>query len=73
MNKFKGQITFWGEIDRQQILPLFNEKEIENGVMEIYHALYADGGIIGQCEFGPAAKPENVYAAFDTWQNIFKK
>jgi len=72
LNKFKGQITFWGEIDRQHMLPNFSVEEIENGVEEVYHELYADGGIIGQCEFGPAAKHENVYAVFETWQKILK-
>ncbi len=70
LKKFKGQITFWGEIDRQHMLPNFSEKEIGNGVEEIYHALYSKGGIIGQCEFGPGAKPENVFTVFNTWQNI---
>ncbi|MEN8194105.1 MAG: uroporphyrinogen decarboxylase family protein [Bacteroidota bacterium] len=73
LNKFKGKITFWGEVDRQHMLPNFSAKEIEYGVKEIFHTLYTDGGIIGQCEFGPGAKPENVYTVFDTWKKILKK
>lgn len=73
LNQFKGQITFWGEIDRQNILPNFNKEEIENVVKEIYNELYSHGGIIGQLEFGPGAKPENVYAAFKMWEKILKK
>lgn len=73
LNELKGEITFWGEIDRQHMLPNFSVKEIENGVEEVYQELYADGGIIGQCEFGPGAKPENVYTVFDTWQKILNK
>ena len=30
--------------------------------------MYANGGVIGQCEFGPGAKPQNVYAVFETWK-----
>ena len=70
LNQFKGQITFWGEIDRQNMLPNFNKEEIENVVREIYDELYSNGGIIGQLEFGPGAKPENVYAAFEMWKKI---
>ena len=28
--KFRGKITFWGEIDRQNILPNGNRKDIED-------------------------------------------
>ncbi len=70
LSLFKGQITFWGEVDRQNILPNFSEKEVEGAVLEIYDTLYADGGIIGQCEFGPGAKPQNVYTVFDTWRKV---
>ena len=41
--------------------------------MEIFDELYSNGGIIGQCEFGPGAKPENVYTVFETWKKILKK
>jgi len=72
LKQFKGQITFWGEVDRQNILPNFSVDEIENVVGDIFNELYSDGGIIGQCEFGPGAKPENVYTVFDTWKKILK-
>lgn len=29
--------------------------------------LWRDGGCIAQCEFGPGANPENVYAVFRAW------
>jgi len=72
LNKFKGQITFWGEVDRQNILPNYNRDEIENVVVEIYNELFSNGGIIGQCEFGPGARPENIYAVLDTWKKMLK-
>lgn len=70
LSQFKGQITFWGEIDRQNILPSFNKEQVENVIHEIFDELYSNGGIIGQLEFGPGAKPENVYTAFEKWKNI---
>lgn len=68
--EFRGKITFWGEIDRQHILPYGSRQEIENVVYEVWHELYADGGVIAQCEFGLGAKPENVYAVFETWNSL---
>ena len=68
LSKFKGQITFWGEIDRQNILPNFSKEAIANVISDVYDKLYSNGGIIGQCEFGPGAKPENVYTVFDEWK-----
>ena len=36
----------------------------------VYKTLWKDGGCIAQCEFGPGAKPENVYQVFKAWENI---
>ena len=68
--RFKGKITFWGEIDRQQLLPHGSRQDIEQAVHEMWNHLYADGGVIAQCEFGLEAKPENVLAVFETWDAI---
>ena len=69
-SKFRGKITFWGEIDRQNILPNGDRLEIENAVKRIYDNLWSKGGVIGQCEFGPAAKPENIFYVFEAWNKI---
>jgi uroporphyrinogen decarboxylase len=71
--KFRGKITFWGEIDRQNILPNGNKADIEDAVNRVYNNLYSNGGVIAQCEFGPAAKPENISYVFESWNNILKK
>jgi len=68
-----GKLTFWGEIDRQDILPNGSEKDVYNAVYEAYDNLYKNGGLIGQCEFGPGAKPENIIRVFKTWNEISKK
>jgi hypothetical protein len=71
--EFSGKITFWGEIDRQGILPAGNKTDIEDAVNLVYSNLYSNGGVIAQCEFGPAAKPENIFYVFESWNNVFKK
>jgi uroporphyrinogen decarboxylase len=69
---FKGQITFWGEIDRQHLLPNGSKEDIVKAVNQVKDALYADGGVIAQCEFGPGAKPENINSVFQTWNNFLR-
>lgn len=70
VEEYKGKITFWGEIDRQYLLAYGTPKEVEKGVKEVYERLWADGGCIAQCEFGPGAKAENVYEVYKTWASL---
>lgn len=70
LKQFRGQITFWGEMDRQWLLPHGTPEEIDAAVREVAAALYQRGGVIAQCEFGPGAKPENVRQLFATWQEL---
>lgn len=72
LEQYKGKITFWGEIDRQHLLPNGSVTDIERAVKEVYEKLWSAGGCIAQCEFGPGAKPENVYAVYQTWDSIKK-
>lgn len=70
LEQFKGKITFWGEIDRQHLLPEGTTKQIEDAVKEVYGRLWDNGGCIAQCEFGPGAKADNVYTVFKTWNSV---
>ncbi|MGI6174036.1 MAG: uroporphyrinogen decarboxylase family protein [Christensenellales bacterium] len=67
---FKGKITFWGEIDRQHLLPHGTASDIENAVTEVYETLWDKGGCVAQCEFGPGGRPENVRKVFETWDRL---
>ncbi|MHC4961967.1 MAG: uroporphyrinogen decarboxylase family protein, partial [Planctomycetota bacterium] len=67
----KGKITFWGEIDRQHILPSDDINEVRNAVAKVVDKLYDhSGGIIAQLEFGPGTRPENVNAVFEEWDKV---
>lgn len=70
LEQFRGKITFWGEIDRQDLLPNASVTEIKNAVLSVRDSLWSNGGCIAQCEFGPGAKPENVFAVFESWNNL---
>lgn len=69
---YRGRITFWGEIDRQHLLPRGTLQEIQQAVDQVYTHLYDHGHVIAQCEFGPSAKPENVYEVFRSWSTYPK-
>lgn len=65
-DRFAGALTFWGELDRQQLLPRASTTEIAEATRTMRAALHRKGGLIAQCEFGPGARPENIRAFFET-------
>ena len=69
-DRYRGRISFWGEIDRQDLLPNATKTEIREAVAKVYDYLYDGGGVIAQCEFGPAAKPENIEEVFRSWNKM---
>jgi uroporphyrinogen decarboxylase len=68
--RFKGKLTFWGEIDRQHILAYGLPDDVVNAVRLVKDSLYHNGGVIAQCEFGPGAKPENIRLVFQSWGDL---
>lgn len=70
LRPFRGKITFWGEIDRQHLLPHGTPEEIDAAVQSVYDNLWQDGGCIAQCEFGPGGNPENVYRVYKKWNEV---
>ncbi len=67
----KGKITFWGEIDRQHILPSKDPVDGRRAVREVARHLYDPrGGIIAQLEFGLAANPAVVSSVYDEWESV---
>lgn len=69
--RFKGRITFWGEVDRQRILPFGTVAETRAAVRRLADAIYDPvGGVIAQFEFGAACRLENAHAVHDEWTRI---
>ncbi len=67
----KGRITFWGEIDRQHVLPSSDPQDGRDAVRHVANYLYdGSGGIIAQFELGPGANPAVAEAIFDEWQAV---
>ena len=67
----KGKITFWGEIDRQHVLPSPDPQVGRDAVRKVARHLYDPaGGIIAQFEFGPGGNPAVALAIFEEWENV---
>ena len=66
--QFKGRISFWGEIDRQRILPFGTTEDVRHAVGRVRRALDdGTGGLIAQCEWGVKNPPENIRTVFHGW------
>lgn len=69
--KYKGKITFWGEIDRQYVLPFGTREKVAEAVKRVKNALWMpEGGVIAQCELGLDDPVENIETVFETWNTI---
>lgn len=68
--QFGGKITFWGELDRQELLPHGSTADVDAAVHRVHTAFWKNGGVIAQCEFGAGSKPENIKQMFISWENI---
>lgn len=71
--KVGGDVTFWGEIDRQKLLPFGKPEEIKEAVYRVRRALDdGSGGLIAQCEWGKGNPPENIEAVYEAWSEPLK-
>lgn len=69
--RYKGRITFWGEIDRQRILSFGTPEEVREAVRKVYRLLGdRRGGVIAQCEWGMGTSYANIEAVFATWDDV---
>ena len=69
--RYKGRITFWGEIDRQHVLAHGTPADARAAVQRVVDNLYDPaGGVIAQFELGCATKIENAHAVFQAWQDL---
>jgi uroporphyrinogen decarboxylase len=66
--RYKGAITFWGEIDRQWALPFGRPEDVRQAVRRVRRALDpGNGGVIAQLQFGKFDPFETIVAAFEAW------
>ena len=70
LKQYAGKITFWGEMDRQHLLPHGTPDEINDAVAKLKENLWTDGGCIAQLEFSAGTNPANVALTFEAWDRI---
>jgi uroporphyrinogen decarboxylase len=66
---YAGKITFWGEIDRQVVLPFGTVEDVRNAVKRVAVSLLKGKrtGVIAQCSWGMLDSHENIEAVFEEW------
>lgn len=71
---FRGEITIWGEIDRQWILPFGDEREVRAAVRRVRDAFDdGHGGLITWLEWNDDVPRSNIEAAFSEWEKHSEK
>jgi len=66
--RFRGKVTFWGELDNQQALPFGSPEEVREAVLRVRKALdFGSGGVIAQLRWGSDVPLKNIMAAFEQW------
>ena len=66
--RWKGRITFWGELDRQQILPFGTVRDMRAAVGRVRRGLQDPaGGVIAHCTWSKGDPLANIQAAYQAW------
>ncbi|HEY3378359.1 MAG TPA: uroporphyrinogen decarboxylase family protein [Armatimonadota bacterium] len=70
LEQYAGKITFWGELDRQHLLPHGTPAAIHAAAQAMMKHCYRNGGLIGQCSIEQVWHTENVAAALSAWDEL---
>lgn len=66
--RFGGKITFWGGLDREEVLRTGSPQEIRNAVLRVREALDAgQGGIIAQCRWDQNVPLRSLATFCEQW------
>ncbi len=67
----KGKMTFWGEMDRQHVLPAKDPQVGRQAVRKAAKHLYdPSGGIMAQFELTPGSNAATALAVHDEWEKV---
>lgn len=71
-DRHAGRICFWGEIDRQRLLPFGTPDEVRAAVRRVAAAFLRKRrtGVVGQCFEGKGHRMENIEAVYDEWSRV---
>jgi hypothetical protein len=66
--KYRGRVTFWGEIDRKWLDPPASVQDLREAVLRVRRSLdFGAGGVIAQCAWGPEMPIGHVAKFFEEW------
>ena len=66
--RYRGRVTFWGEMDRQQLHNPGTIEEFRQSVLAVRKALdFGSGGVIAQCQWDPGVRIQTIAALFEQW------
>lgn len=66
--RYRGRVTFWGEIGPQAVLTQGTVAQVREAVVRVRRALdFGRGSVIAQCEWTPGTPLKNVAALFEQW------
>lgn len=70
--RFAGRITFWGQMDRQQMLCFGSVTDAQRDVATFYEHLATPNGsgVVAQTHIEPTARPENLHAVFAAFDRV---
>ena len=72
--RYKGKITFWGELDRQYAFPFGTIEDVRKNVGRVRRALDdGQGGVAAQFEWGAIVPKEKIYAAYEAWSEPIER
>ncbi len=67
----RGRLAFWGEIDRQHVMPAKDSKKGRDAVRKVASHLYDPaGGVIVQFELTPGSNPDVALAVLEEWEKV---
>ncbi|HOP10330.1 MAG TPA: uroporphyrinogen decarboxylase family protein, partial [Oscillospiraceae bacterium] len=71
VEKYGDKVTFWGEIDRQHILPFGTTEDVKKAVNRVASAVIKKNGkrtgAFAQCEWNAFDPYENIVTVFEEW------
>ena len=66
--RYRGRVTFWGEMDAQRLINPGTPEEFREAVLTARRALdFGNGGVIAQCQWEPGVRIQTVAAFFEQW------
>lgn len=69
LKPFRGRLTFWGELDRQWLLPKGTPADIRRRIHDMTKTLSTPmGGLIAQSEIDALTPIENIEAVLQPWR-----